>query len=197
MRLYETTFVLNSQADDATLDNQVKAVNHLITQNGGKVVAEDRMGNRRLAYEIADTMQGNYTSILFEAPPTAILTLDKFYKFEEAYIRHLTILFEGNPELIRERQQAMILSIEASDRARRESRSHSRHGGSDSRRGRDSYSSRGDRSSSQHSSRPSESRSAETKKPSTSEAPKTETEKPSTSDTASSADKTSKIDTEL
>ncbi|MFH1299837.1 MAG: 30S ribosomal protein S6, partial [Planctomycetota bacterium] len=62
MNLYETTFIVNPQSDDASLDRQVKSITDLITANGGKILKEDRMGTRRLAYEIQGLTQGYYTN---------------------------------------------------------------------------------------------------------------------------------------
>lgn len=134
VRLYETTFVLNPQADEAALDNQVKAIGTIITSNGGKIVAEDRMGTRRLAYEINGMMQGYYSSFLFESEPQVLPMLERHYKLEDPYVRHLTILFEGDPEIVRERQQAMATAMEANERARRHARSEGRGGGGYHRR---------------------------------------------------------------
>lgn len=129
MKLYETTFILNSQADDGTLDQQVKAITNLISTNGGKIVAEDRLGTRRMAYSINKMIQGYYTSILFEGEPGIPLTLERFFKLDDAYIRHLTILFEGDPQVVKEKQEAMSKAMEAHDRPRRHERGDSRGGG--------------------------------------------------------------------
>lgn len=95
MNLYETTFIVNPQADDVSIDRQVKSITDLISSNGGKILREDRMGTRRLAYDIEGLTQGYYTSIVFEAPPETPSVLSRHYRLEEPYIRHLTVLFEG------------------------------------------------------------------------------------------------------
>ncbi|MCX6826040.1 MAG: 30S ribosomal protein S6 [candidate division Zixibacteria bacterium] len=98
MRLYETTFVLSPQADDAAFDRQIKAVTDLINRYEGKVVRESRWGIRRLAYPIKRFTQGFYTRTIFEGNQTVLTELERFYKIEEPYIRYLTVLFEGNLE---------------------------------------------------------------------------------------------------
>lgn len=98
MRLYETTFILSPQADDATLDRQIRSVADLIARHQGKVRHEDRWGIRRLAYPIRRFTQGFYTRIVFEGGETALSELDRFFKIEEPFIRHLTVLFEGELE---------------------------------------------------------------------------------------------------
>ena len=97
MRRYETTFVVNPQADDATIDRQVTAVLDIIKNDGGQILRENRMGTRRLAYPVANLTQGYYTSIIFESEPIVLPKLDRLYKLEEPYVRFLTVLFEGDP----------------------------------------------------------------------------------------------------
>lgn len=96
MRLYETTFILNPQADDATFDRQIKAVSDVISRYQGKVLRENRWGIRRLSYPIRRCTQGFYTRLIFEGNPTVLSELERFYKIEEPYIRYLTVVFEGN-----------------------------------------------------------------------------------------------------
>ena len=98
MNLYETTFIVNPQADDVSIDRQVKSITDMISSNGGKILREDRMGTRRLAYDIEGLTQGYYTSIVFEAPPETPSILSRHYRLEEPYIRHLTVIFEGSLE---------------------------------------------------------------------------------------------------
>jgi len=98
VNLYETTFIVNPQADDVSIDRQVKSITDLISSNGGKILREDRMGTRRLAYDIEGLTQGYYTSIVFEAPPETPSILSRHYRLEEPYIRHLTVIFEGSLE---------------------------------------------------------------------------------------------------
>jgi small subunit ribosomal protein S6 len=98
MRLYETTFILSPQADEATFDRQIKAVSDVIHRYEGKVMRESRWGIRRLAYPIKRFTQGFYTRIIFEANPQVLKELERFYKIEEPYIRYLTVLFEGSLE---------------------------------------------------------------------------------------------------
>ena len=95
MALYETTFIVNPQTDDATIDRHVKAVLDIITEAGGKIVYENRMGTRRLAYAINKLTQGYYANFIFEAPKTVVSQMDRHMRLGEAYMRHLTIVFEG------------------------------------------------------------------------------------------------------
>ena len=68
MGTYDTTFIVNPQTDDATIDKGVQSVSDLITSNGGKIIHQDRIGTRRLAYPIKGLTQGYYTTVVFEGP---------------------------------------------------------------------------------------------------------------------------------
>jgi small subunit ribosomal protein S6 len=119
MRVYETTFVINPQTDDTAIDRQVQAVVDKIKEAGGKPTHEDRMGTRRMAYEILGLSQGYYTSIIFEAPTEAIDSLDRLYKLEEAYIRYMTVLYDGpDPETLDERRSQGEFPFARGDRPR-------------------------------------------------------------------------------
>ena len=98
MRIYETTFIVNPQADDNTIESKVKAVTNLISNNGGKIIHENRIGTRRLAYAIKRLTQGYYTSLIFESDSPILPQLERHYKLDEAYIRYLTVLYEGDIE---------------------------------------------------------------------------------------------------
>lgn len=95
MRTYETTFIINSQAEDAQIDQQVTAIIDLIKANGGEIKTENRIGTRRLAYPIEGMGQGYYTQLFYEAPQEVLPVLDRHFKLEEPYIRFMTVLFEG------------------------------------------------------------------------------------------------------
>jgi len=96
VRIYETTFIVNPQSDDSTIESKVKAVTDLIANNGGKVINENRIGTRRLAYAIKRLTQGYYTSLIFKAEPVILPELERLYKLDEAFLRYLTIIYEGN-----------------------------------------------------------------------------------------------------
>jgi small subunit ribosomal protein S6 len=101
MRIYETTFIVNPQMEEATIDRQVKAVADIITQNGGNILQENHLGTRRLAYEIKGLTQGFYGGFIFESANETLTPLDRLYKLNEAYLRHLTVRFEGNEAELR------------------------------------------------------------------------------------------------
>ncbi len=98
MQVYETTFILSPQADDAAFDRQINAVSELIKRYNGKLLHEDRWGIRRLAYPIRKFTQGYYTRLLFEGSGKVLSELERHYKIEEPYLRYLTVLHDSEME---------------------------------------------------------------------------------------------------
>jgi small subunit ribosomal protein S6 len=105
MRQYETCFIVNPQTDDATIERHVNAVRDLIQNNGGKILEEDRMGTRRLAYPIQKLTQGYYTAMIYEGSGELVQSLDSFLKLEEPYIRHLTIRWDNRKVVVRKKAE--------------------------------------------------------------------------------------------
>jgi len=95
LRRYETTFIVNPQADDASIDRQVTAIVDIIKADGGEILRENRIGTRRLAFPIVGLTQGYYTSIIFDSEAGVLPKLERHYKLEEPYIRYLTVRFDG------------------------------------------------------------------------------------------------------
>jgi hypothetical protein len=77
LRRYETTFIVNPQAD------------------GGEILRENRIGTRRMQFPITGLTQGFYTSLIFDSEAGVLPKLDRYYKLEEPYIRYLTIRYDG------------------------------------------------------------------------------------------------------
>ncbi len=98
MRVYETTFIINPQSDDATIEKHVSDVKEMILKTDGKIISENHMGTRRLAYEIDKLTQGYYATFLYEAPTDILPLLDHHFKVNEAFIRDLTVRIECDPQ---------------------------------------------------------------------------------------------------
>lgn len=118
MSIYETTFIINPQTDDASIDGGVQSVSDLITGNGGKVIHQDRMGTRRLAYQIKGLSQGYYTTIIFEGPSRILPVLNRHFKQTELFVRHLTILYEGDVKAFAEPEKAEVAEEAKPDKDR-------------------------------------------------------------------------------
>lgn len=97
MKEYETIFVLEPNFDDAAVDQEIEKIKEIVSQDGGEVVAVEKWGRRKLAYEIRKKKEGIYTLIRFKALATVLPLLARRYHLNENLLRHMTVLYEAPP----------------------------------------------------------------------------------------------------
>ena len=61
------------------------------TEGNGKVDNVDEWGKRKLAYEINNLTEGDYTLINFHADPTQIAELDRVMRISDPVVRHMIV----------------------------------------------------------------------------------------------------------
>ena len=69
MRNYEIMFIVNPNSPDDEVDKINSQIEGMITAGGGKVEKIEKMGKRKLAYEIDRNREGHY--VLFVVQRTA------------------------------------------------------------------------------------------------------------------------------
>jgi len=94
MPVYDSTFILNPQLEEGGLDGRIKDAVNLINSSGGKVVKENRLGMRRLAYEIQKINQGYYVSLVFEGNQATVTELERMFRLDESCLRFLTCHYQ-------------------------------------------------------------------------------------------------------
>lgn len=67
MNAYESMFIVEPQVEEESFEAIVSKFENLVNTNGGEVVKTDRLGKRRLAYEIDDRTEGIYVDMYFNA----------------------------------------------------------------------------------------------------------------------------------
>ena len=88
MKAYELLFFVDPSLDPETRLAVMKRIDTTIT---GKVDSVDEWGKRKLAYEINDLTDGDYTLINFHADPTQIAELDRVLRITDAVVRHMIV----------------------------------------------------------------------------------------------------------
>ena len=87
---YEVMYVLNPNLSEEETAALVEKFKTLVEQNGTLDEMEE-MGKRKLAYEINDLTDGDYTLINFHADPTQIAELDRVLRITDAVVRHMIV----------------------------------------------------------------------------------------------------------
>lgn len=88
---YEITYILRPTLEDADVDARVAAIGKIVTQHGGSVAAVEKLGKKRLAYEIADVREGTYVTMRFSSDGATAKELERQLKLHEDVIRELLV----------------------------------------------------------------------------------------------------------
>lgn len=91
MKAYELLFFVNPSIDDETRLATMKRIDNTIVEQGGKIDNVEEWGKKKLAYEINDLTDGDYTLIDFQTEPAAIAELDRVLHIMDAVERYMIV----------------------------------------------------------------------------------------------------------
>ena len=91
MKAYELLFIVAPTIDDETRAAVMKRIETTLAESKGKIDNVDPWGKRKLAYEINDLTDGDYTLIDFHADPQSIAELDRVLRITDAVVRHMIV----------------------------------------------------------------------------------------------------------
>ena len=91
MNDYEVTYILRPNLEEADVDARAAAIGEIIKNQGGTVVNIEKLGRKRLAYEIADLREGNYVAMHFRSSGDASKELERQLKLNEDVLRALVL----------------------------------------------------------------------------------------------------------
>ena len=99
MRHYENLVIVKPTFTAEEIQASVKAVEEVITSNGGEIAATDAIGMRKLAYPIAKNERGYYHVIYYSVAPAAISEIERRFRINEDLLRFVTIKYDTNREV--------------------------------------------------------------------------------------------------
>ncbi|MGZ3498372.1 MAG: 30S ribosomal protein S6 [Vulcanimicrobiaceae bacterium] len=88
---YEVTYILRPNLEEAEVDERTTAIAELLKNNGGTVLNLEKLGKKRLAYEINDVREGVYTVMRFQSEAAASKELERQMSLNEDVMRALFI----------------------------------------------------------------------------------------------------------
>ena len=91
MKAYELLFFVAPNTDEETRAGVMKRIDVAITAEGGVVDSVEDWGKRKLAFEIDDLTEGDYTLINFHADPQQIAELDRVLRINDAVKRPMVV----------------------------------------------------------------------------------------------------------
>jgi small subunit ribosomal protein S6 len=94
MPQYELMYIVASSISDDEIPTVTDGVLNFITELGGKVIKEEHLGKKKLAYPVKKTRNGYYVVANFEFEPKMVSELDAKVRNHEGIIRHIVISME-------------------------------------------------------------------------------------------------------
>jgi small subunit ribosomal protein S6 len=88
---YEVTYILRPGLEEAEVETRANAIADIVKGQGGEVVSLEKLGRKRLAYEIDDVREGNYVVMQFKSLPAVSKELERQLKLHEEVLRALVV----------------------------------------------------------------------------------------------------------
>jgi small subunit ribosomal protein S6 len=90
-RIYESMFIIDPRLNDEERETFVERIKEIISERvKGTIQTVNRWGLRKLAYPISHLTEGDYTVLLFKAPPTDLNKLEEFFRVTPQILRWQT-----------------------------------------------------------------------------------------------------------
>lgn len=99
MRNYENLVIVKPTLTAEEIQASVKAIEEVITSNGGEIATTDSMGMRKLAYPIEKNERGYFHVIYYSVAPAAINEIERRFRINEELLRFVTIKYDTNREI--------------------------------------------------------------------------------------------------
>ncbi len=87
MRNYELLSIIKPNIDSEEYDKLVSKIEETITSLGGKVTSIDKMGRKKLSYDIKDYRDGYFSVHNFELEPNQTEKLNRQLRLNENILR--------------------------------------------------------------------------------------------------------------
>jgi len=91
MRNYEIMFIVNPNVPEEEIDKINSQIENVITSGGGKVDKIEKMGKRRLAYEVQKQREGYYVLFAISANGDIIKECERRLRVMDAVIKYITV----------------------------------------------------------------------------------------------------------
>lgn len=99
MQSYEFMVILSGKLEEEKNDGILKEIENIIQENKGEILKIDKMGRRKLAYEIQSETDGYYVLFYIKANKVLLNELEKFCRINESVLRQMILKLEKEIEL--------------------------------------------------------------------------------------------------
>ncbi len=111
-RTYEVMFIVRPDLTDEDLDKLVSTLETQVGNAGGTIKSVDKMGKRRLAYEVRTFTDGMYVLFTIEGEGALIKEVERRLRVTEQVIKFITVRVDEEAKRI-DKQKALRAKQEA------------------------------------------------------------------------------------
>jgi len=90
-RLYEVMFIVRPDVEDEEADKLIESLSATVKGGGGQVKSAEKLGRRKLAYQVRKSNDGNYILLTVEAGGAVVLELERRLRVTEQVIKFITV----------------------------------------------------------------------------------------------------------
>jgi small subunit ribosomal protein S6 len=91
MRNYEIMFIVNPNVPEEEIDKINGQIENVVTSGGGKVEKIEKMGKRRLAYEVDKQREGHYVLFVIAANGDIVKECERRLRVMDQVIKYITV----------------------------------------------------------------------------------------------------------
>ena len=91
MNNYEMLYIIPSQSTEEDKEALIALVNGIIEKEGGKIESVERIGNKKLAYEIEKKREGFYVLVNFTAETKVPNAVSSLLNITNGIMRHIIV----------------------------------------------------------------------------------------------------------
>lgn len=123
-RNYEIYIIVDGNFEDPNVEEVITKYENFMKKNGAEIKNIDRIGRRRLAYQIKKRVNGYYVCYEISAPSDLVSKLEKNFRIDETILRNLAI--QMSKKEIAEKQEYLIkkasilATLEAENKAKQD-----------------------------------------------------------------------------
>lgn len=87
MKNYELLTILKPNLDSDEIDKAIEKIDADLTELGGKVVSRDKMGRKKLAYDIQKSRDGFFVNSMISMPTEKVADFKRALKLNDNVLR--------------------------------------------------------------------------------------------------------------
>jgi small subunit ribosomal protein S6 len=90
-RSYEVMFIVRPDMEEADVDKLIAGLEQTITNGGGSIKSQEKLGRRKLSYMVRKFNDGNYVLLVINADGVLVAEVERRLRVTEPVIKFITV----------------------------------------------------------------------------------------------------------